>query len=94
MMNKKEATAEKQSKLEETIVSEIRKLQNAKERANSTSIAQNLTKQIGLAGSVASLKLSEMIATGKITTKIHRLNETFRLLKDLNWDFSDSELSE
>ena len=42
VINKKEATAEKQSKLEEAIVSEIRKLLNAKSRANSISIAQNL----------------------------------------------------
>ena len=94
VMNKKEATAEKQSKLEDTIISEIRKLQNAKKRANSTSIAQNLTKHLGLAGSVMSLKLSEMIATGKIITKIYRGKETFRLPKVPTWGFSDSELSE
>ena len=94
VMNTKEATAEKQSKLEDTIISEIRKLQNAKKRANSTSIAQNLTKQLGLAGSVVSLKLSEMIATGKIITKIYRGKETFRLPKVPSWGFSDSELSE
>ena len=80
--------------MEETIVSEIRKLQNAKKRSNSTSIAQNLTKQLGLAGSVVSLKLSEMIATGNIITKIYRGKETFRFPKHPTWGFLDSELSE
>ena len=40
------------------------------------------------------MKLSEMIATGKIITKVYRGKETYRLPKDLNWNFSYSESSE
>ena len=52
--------------IERNIKEEIRRLKQCKKRADSISVVKGLTTRLGLSGSVVSLKLNGMIASGKI----------------------------
>ena len=77
--------------IERDIISEIRRLQANRNRAYTASVVNNLTKRLGLPGSVLSIQLSEMVSTGKVRSVMYRGKESFCLPGESDDSSTDEE---